>query len=113
MTIRPRDLATANHIKSALDRFESEKEGLLGISDHNARDVLVAQIIESLRRIEYVHRIRDGEIDPRRADPSSNLFDPIRAAAWRLRRGELDEAFWLIFYRPTLVKMATVLKNGV
>jgi len=44
-----------------------------------------------------VHFVRDGKIDPRRADPSSHLFDPIRAAAFRMRKGELDEAFWLVF----------------
>jgi hypothetical protein len=53
-------------------------------------------MVESLRRIEFVHFVRDGKIDPRRADPSSPLFDPLRAAAFRLRQGDLEEAFWLV-----------------
>jgi hypothetical protein len=79
-----------------LIKFDSEVENLLGIQNPVARNVLVEQIIESLRRIEFVHVVR-GEIDPRRADPSSHLFDPIRAAAFRMRKGELDEAFWLVY----------------
>jgi hypothetical protein len=54
-------------------------------------------MVESLRRIEFVHVVRDGKIDPRRADPSSELFDPIRAAAFWMRKGDFDEAFWLVF----------------
>ena len=62
-----------------------------------ARQVLVEQIIESLRRIEFAHFIRDSKIDFDRANPTSAIFDPIRAAVFRMRNGEFDEAFWLIF----------------
>jgi hypothetical protein len=78
-------------------KFDSAVASLPGIEDQVARAVLVEQIIESLRRIEFVHFVRDNKIDPRRADPSSKLFDPIRAAASRLRQGDSDEAFWLVF----------------
>jgi Alpha-glutamyl/putrescinyl thymine pyrophosphorylase clade 3 len=97
MTLRPSDLSRAAALNTSLVKFEAEVEGLLGIKSGAARAVLVEQMIESLRRIEFVHFIRDGKIDQRRADPSSDLFDPIRAAAFRMRKGEIDEAFWLVF----------------
>ena len=97
MTLRPGDKSRAAALEASLVKFDSEVGNLLGIKDGIARAVLVEQIIESLRCIEYVHFVRDGKIDPRRADPSSSLFDPIRAAAFRMRKGELDEAFWLVF----------------
>jgi hypothetical protein len=77
--------------------FSCLGETLWYLAGSAARAVLVEQIVESLRRIEFVHVVRDGEIDPRRADPASHLFDPIRAAAFWMRKGELDEAFWLVF----------------
>ena len=97
MTVRPNDRKRAEILEAALSRYEAGVAILPGVRDETIRSVLVAQMIESLRRIVYAHHIRDGEIDPRRADPSSQLFDPIRAAVWQLRRGNFDEAFWLIF----------------
>jgi hypothetical protein len=97
MATRPSDMNRANNLNSNLVKFDSEVENLLGIRSPAARAILVEQIIESLRRIEFVHVVRDGKVDPRRADPASELFDPIRAAVYRMRRGELDEAFWLVF----------------
>jgi Alpha-glutamyl/putrescinyl thymine pyrophosphorylase clade 3 len=97
MAVRPGDMRRAIELDATFNKFDSDVENLLGIKNPVARAVLVEQIIESLRRIEFVHVVRDGEIDPRRADPTSHLFDPIRAAAFRMRKGELDEAFWLVF----------------
>jgi hypothetical protein len=59
--------------------------------------VLVQQVIDSLRRIEFAHLIRDTRVDPARADPANEIFDPLRAAVYWSRRGDLDEAAWLIF----------------
>src|SRR4051812_35145155 len=97
MALRPSDTARADTLNAKLIRFDAEVDNLPGIKDNIARAVLVEQMIESLRRIEFVYFVRDGKIDPHRADPSSHLFDPIRAAAYKIRRGELDEAFWLVF----------------
>src|SRR5665213_4009181 len=97
MALRPSDIMRGATLDAKLVKFDSEVEALLGIKNGRTRAVLVEQIIESLRRIEFVYLVRDGRLDPRRADPSSGLFDPIRAAAFNLRKGELDEAFWLIF----------------
>jgi hypothetical protein len=70
---------------------------LPGVSKASRRNALAAQIIDSLRRIEFVNRIAVRPIDPRRVDPVSELFDPLRAALLRFRSGDLDEAMWLVF----------------
>ena len=95
--VRPSDISRAASLDKKLINFDLEVDALVGIRCDVARAVLVEQIIESLRRIEFVHFVRDGDIDPRRADPSSDIFDPLRAAAYRMRKGEVDEAYWLIF----------------
>ncbi|MEX0961095.1 MAG: hypothetical protein WDZ63_17595 [Burkholderiales bacterium] len=61
------------------------------------RATLLEQIIESQRRVEYVASIRGRPISASRADPSSELFDPLKAAIFHNREGNLDEAFWLVF----------------
>lgn len=95
--VRPGDKPRAAELDAKLRRFDAEFNSIPGIRDATARSVLVAQIIESIRRIEFVHAVRDQQIDPRRVDPSSSLFDPIRAAVLWARSGNADEAFWLVF----------------
>lgn len=53
--------------------------------------------MESLHRVRYVRQIRSRELSPLRADPQSELFDPLKAAIINQRAGRTDEAFWLIF----------------
>jgi hypothetical protein len=50
-----------------------------------------------MRRIEYIALIRTRPVGALRADPSSDLFDPLKAAVLRERQGQIDEAFWLVF----------------
>jgi hypothetical protein len=57
----------------------------------------VQQLLESIRRVRYVAVISSRDLSPARADPSSLLFDPIKAAIHHHRQGNLDEACWLIF----------------
>jgi hypothetical protein len=55
------------------------------------------QLLESIRRVEYVRVIRDRSLSFERADPASALFDPIKAAVLRQREGDVEEAIWLVF----------------
>ena len=55
------------------------------------------QMIASLRRLDYTQAIRSRHISTNRTDPTSDLFDPERAAALLARTGQVDEAIWLIF----------------
>jgi len=50
-----------------------------------------------MRRIDFVAVISSRQISSLRADPSSDLFDPIRAAALYRQKGNVDEACWLVF----------------
>ena len=45
----------------------------------------------------YTRAIKSREAAPNRADPRSSYFEPERAAAFHARRGQIDEAIWLIF----------------
>lgn len=95
--MRPSDQERAKKIESNLVAFDAEVGALPGIKDARSRSTLVGQIIDSLRRIEFAYFVRDSRIDSDRADPKNVIFDPIRAAVFHMRRGDFDEAIWLVF----------------
>lgn len=97
MMIRARELGFARDLVNRLDDYQSCKHILPGINKCTRRDVLVAQIIDSTRRIRYVSEIRKRPISPRRGDPNDELFDPLKAALLFQEREEIDEAFWMVF----------------
>lgn len=84
-------------LKNGLADFSSHQINLLGLSSDARIDALVAQMIESLRRVEYARRLRTTDLCEQRTDPASTLFDPLRAAVLKQQQGDLDEAIWLVF----------------
>ncbi|WP_144243519.1 alpha-glutamyl/putrescinyl thymine pyrophosphorylase clade 3 protein [Azospirillum argentinense] len=71
---------------------------LPGARTPQRQEALVEQFIDSIRRIDFVHRLREAELHPSRCDPRElSMFDPLRAAAIKHREGNLDEAYWLVF----------------
>jgi hypothetical protein len=80
-----------------LTRYEAERGLLPGIADKACRETLVAQLISSLRRIEFTRSLLTKDIDRRRLDPSSFYFDPLQGSLLLSRQGKSDEAIWLAF----------------
>ncbi len=80
-----------------LRTFSETRRPLPGIASEEAREALAMQMVASLRRLDYTNLVRARHIDPRRADPSSPLFDPERAAMIHAEANRKDEAAWLVF----------------
>jgi hypothetical protein len=101
--MRPRDQREAARIDAVLTRFHNDTRPLPGIQDPTRRSVFMEQLFESIHRVQYIERgvLKKGDaardLDPNRANPASELFDPIKAAAIRSREGDHDEACWLVF----------------
>jgi hypothetical protein len=101
--MRNRDLEESARIEAILDEHHSTTRPLPGIQPPARRRAFMEQMVESIHRVQYIERgvmLKRGEprdLDPRRADPASDLFDPIKAAAIRCRQGEHDEACWFVF----------------
>jgi len=71
---------------------------LLGIEDSASREALSMQIIDSVRRVEYVNLIRGKSLTVKSvANPSEGHFNPIKYASALANSGNLDEASWLVF----------------
>jgi len=60
--IRPGDTCEADELRDGLTRFEEEHEPLLGLNEQS-REVFVAQLIESLRRVRYRNHYEIQSID--------------------------------------------------
>jgi len=95
--LRPRDRERALKLEAQLKAFDANTRSLPGIGNPERRKAFLEQLIESIRRVEYAEFVRDEKFDPARADPSEDIFDPLRAAVYWMRKGNTDEAFWLIF----------------
>jgi hypothetical protein len=95
--VNSEDKDRAAQLEKVFQWFTKSTRALPGIGSAGARDSLVRQIIESLRRVRYVTAMEEKAISPLRADPLSALFDPIKAAILHKQSGDFDEAFWLVF----------------
>jgi hypothetical protein len=95
--LRDRDIERADQLESALLAFSNDVKPLPGIFPFENRLALIEQFLESIRRVQYVSVIRDKPHSGLRADPMSNMFDPLKAAALHKAHGNLEEACWLVF----------------
>jgi Alpha-glutamyl/putrescinyl thymine pyrophosphorylase clade 3 len=84
-------------LEAQLITFHREKMPLTGIIPVANILAFVDQLIDSLQRVEYVKKVRGRPISPLRAEPKSELFDPVRAAMLMAGNRQREEAFWLVF----------------
>lgn len=95
--MRPRDRELAQRIDADLVAFDQTTRALPGVRDPVCREAFREQLLESIRRVRFIQVVRDRQVSDRRADPNGELFDPLKAAILLQRRGNLEEAFWLVF----------------
>ncbi len=80
-----------------LAEFEKSERVLPGIQNEKRRAVFVRQVIDSIRRVEYVYVIQERDISDNRKDPTANGYDPVMASIYFQRSGMVEEAFWQVF----------------
>ena len=95
--MRPRDRELAQRLDAELVAFHGATRPLPGVCGADRRKALIEQMLESIHRVRFVQTVRGRPISERRADPNDELFDPLKAAILHQRRGNLEEAFWLVF----------------
>lgn len=94
--IRPGDQEEASRIYDALT--ELAQSGFTpGVASEATREVLVVQLIESLRRNRYIDYLRERTHSHRVLEFDREKFDPIMGALFRWRQGDTEDAFWLVF----------------
>src|SRR5688572_22788892 len=102
-----RSHSTGNHVIGAAARdkilahaydrgLQTFAHPLPGVKREAARACLVRQLVDSTRRVRYVGVLLRRPLSDARADPAMPGFDPIKGAIVQLRRGDLEEACWLV-----------------
>lgn len=95
--MRPNDHTLAGEVEQRLDHFHANKIPLPGFQKSAYRIALLEQIVESIRRIRFVTMLCQKNLSDGYADPSHEMFDPLKGAIVYKRNGNVDEAFWLVF----------------
>ncbi len=83
-------------LRARLRRYE-ESRPLPGLYVSGRRSALLGQMVDSVRRTEYPALLTYRGVSPLCADPTSELFHPLKAAVHLKAEGEVDEAFWMLF----------------
>lgn len=86
----------AQALETQLLTFHRNNIPLHGVAYPENMFAFVWQLIDSIQRVSYVRTIRTRPISASRADPTSPIFDPIRAAV-KMSVRQPEEAFWLVF----------------
>jgi len=94
MRIKPQQLM--NQLRAKFIDF-NHMIPMLGLNNPLQMECFLMQLVDSIRRIEYVEFIRGKANDHTCADPHLDGFNPIKAAAWQRANGNFDEACWLTF----------------
>ena len=98
----------AKELDQKLKAYRVNGKALPGIPTAVEREALVAQMVDSVARINFVKAIAKRPISPKRLDPKEvKMFDPLRAAIQHMRDDNEDEAFWLVFLFVHCGKHAT------
>ncbi|MBW8189677.1 hypothetical protein K0504_01400 [Neiella marina] len=97
MTMRIRNNTLFNNFKTKLDCYSKQERTLEGLQTIDSLEVLSCQLVDSVRRVNYLAAIANRPISDTRKNPNSSIFDPLRAAVLHLNDGNFDEACWLVF----------------
>lgn len=95
--MKPGDREEAGRLEHQLTEYEATVGELPGIQQLDRRSVLIEQLLESQRRNRYVKVLLSRQLGPQSADPDRPIFDPLKSAIICARRGDHEEAFWLVF----------------
>jgi hypothetical protein len=95
--MRPGNEILIQDIENRLLDFHQSVRKIPGIRAAANRQCLAYQIIDSIRRVQYVTTIRDRQVTQSITNPAITSFNPLKAAVWHRANGNVDEAFWLVF----------------
>jgi hypothetical protein len=97
MSFRIKDNAKFDNITAALASFPADEYPLVGLTNEARVSVLAAQILDSIRRIEYLNAVSARSKSPALHTPYSGSFEPFGGAAVLYNTGDVDHAYWLVY----------------
>lgn len=97
MTIRIKDKIKFEIISNLIDAYSNDVLPLVGLTSLERKSVLVAQLIDSIRRIEFLRLKSERAKSPNLHTPYSGSFEPFGGAVALLKAGRVDDAYWLVY----------------
>jgi len=95
--MRSRDQKTFQRLADTLYAYDKNIRPLPGIKNPAAFTTLIEQILDSTHRVSYIPVLKTRKLSDESSNPKSELFDPVKAAIIHSRKGNVEEAFWLVF----------------
>ena len=89
--------ALTGNIVSRIQNFSKTQVHLAGLEPTNSENVFAKQIVDSIRRVQYVETVARLSAQQTTSYPSSNYFNPIKASVYHKNMGNYEEACWLVF----------------
>ena len=89
--------ALTKSIEQGLTRYSNSTRILTGLRSPIETNILARQLVDTVRRVEYAHKIASRQWSIAVTTPYSGCFDPLKAATHHRNNGALDEACWCIF----------------
>ena len=97
MNFRIKDKVKFDQIEAALGSFDSAQFSLGGLTNDVRKSVLAAQVLDSVRRIEYLNALAARSNSPNLHTPFSGSFEPFGGASVLHKQGRTDDAYWLVY----------------
>lgn len=97
MMNRIKDKRLYARIESDLEKFNDSVTYIAEIQKEESKDVLILQIIDSIRRLEYLRLVSARARSSELYTPGSGSFEPFGGAAALQKAGRIDDAFWLVY----------------
>lgn len=95
--MRIKDQARSNQLSTQLDGFSANRIPLVGMNSADRKSTLIAQIIDSIRRTEYLYQVSIRSSSASLSIPYSGSFQPLAGAAAMYKAGRIDDAYWLVY----------------
>lgn len=95
MPTRIKNRKKSEEISDLLDNFPGAQ--FVGLASQEHKSVLVAQLIDSIRRIEYLNLTSIRARSEGLYTPYSGSFQPLGGAAALQKAGRIDDAYWLVY----------------
>lgn len=85
-------------LSNALDAgLVSFNQPLPGIATAKRKETLIAQMVDSIRRMEYLTQVSVRSKSSNLHTPYSGVFDAFKGAAALQNKGQIEEAYWLVY----------------
>ena len=103
--IRPRDRQTANRLDTVLMAFSKAEHPLPGIVPLNRRQTFVAQMIESMRRIEVIELLKNSPVSVACSNPKAQHSILLRRRFIILNKDREKRLFGWCSFSPILASI--------